>query len=350
MKIDDHILVDGKYPATIHYIENIFIFFLFINSMELNIRQNLLKNWPQLWIILEKYFSDIEILNVSNCRMNFDKNPSIIYNNIKQTVLIDTDNDCYLFENIFKYYPNLINIHLGLNQLSFISEIFVDQIQNFTNLSLSDNPTLKQWDPFINRLGKLKYLQELIINNYGIDRIKLPNQDVSYELFPSLKHLYMSDTKISSFDLINKLSRLSSLISLSILRNPIYLTNQIENETAKRMIIARLPNLTHLNRSLKPNINQTSKKVIFVFGDENEVKIEKQNPSSMTIGKLKSFIRRLFPIQLTNYIQFNRFVIIDKKHKDLMLNDYQDIQFYLENCFLNENHDRTSTIRIETVS
>ncbi|CAM4924475.1 unnamed protein product [Rotaria socialis] len=170
----------------------------------------------------------------------------------------------------------------------------------------------------------------------------------------------MSDTKISSFDLINKLSRLSSLISLSILRNPIYLTNQIENETAKRMIIARLPNLTHLNRSLKPNINQTSKKglcirpdllkVIFVFGDENEVKIEKQNPSSMTIGKLKSFIRRLFPIQLTNYIQFNRFVIIDKKHKDLMLNDYQDIQFYLENCFLNENHDRTSTIRIETVS
>ncbi|CAF1344684.1 unnamed protein product [Rotaria sordida] len=44
--------------------------------------------------------------------------------------------------------------------------------------------------------------------------------------------------------------RISSLISLSILRNPIYGTNQFENETAKQMIIARLPNLTHLNRVL----------------------------------------------------------------------------------------------------
>ncbi|CAF3477334.1 unnamed protein product, partial [Rotaria sp. Silwood2] len=41
-----------------------------------------------------------------------------------------------------------------------------------------------------------------------------------------------------------------SLISLSILRNPIYGLNQFENETAKQMIIARLPNLTHLNRVL----------------------------------------------------------------------------------------------------
>jgi Leucine-rich repeat (LRR) protein len=68
------------------------------------------------------------------------------------------------------------------------------------------------------------------------------------ELFPSLKYLYMSDNNISSFLSINELSRLSSLISFSILRNPIYPLNPIESETAKQMIIARLPNLTHLNR------------------------------------------------------------------------------------------------------
>ncbi|CAF0939781.1 unnamed protein product, partial [Rotaria sordida] len=110
---------------------------------------------------------------------------------------------------------------------------------------------------------------------------------------------------------------------------------------------------------LKPNKNQESKKglcirrdllkVIFEFGDENEIKIEKKIPSSMTIAKLKTFVRKLFPSQLTNDIQFNLFVVIDKKHKELMSNDYQDLQFYLGNSFLNDNIDRPSTIRIETI-
>jgi hypothetical protein len=58
----------------------------------------------------------------------------------------------------------------------------------------------------------------------------------------------MSDNNISSYSSIDELSRLSSLISFSILRNPIYPLDQIESETAKQMIVARLPNLTHLNR------------------------------------------------------------------------------------------------------
>jgi len=143
---------------------------------ELNIRQNLLKNWSELWIILEKYFPQLEILNISNSRMNFDQFPSKKYSHINQLVAIDTDNDCDIFENIFQYFPNLINIHLDLNRLSFLTENFVNQIKNLTNLSLSDNPTLKSWDPFINRLGKLKHLEELILNNCAIDQIKLPNQ------------------------------------------------------------------------------------------------------------------------------------------------------------------------------
>ncbi|CAF1499781.1 unnamed protein product, partial [Rotaria sordida] len=230
-----------------HYI---YIYINLSQINELNIRQNLIKNWSQLWIILEKYFPKLEILKVSNSRINFDINPSNEFINIKQIVLIDIDNDCHSFEYILKYFPNLIDIHLDLNHLTFISENFVNKIKNVTNLSLSDNQRLIEWDPFINRLGLLPFLQELIINNCGIEQIKLPNQVDSNELFQSLKYLYMSDNKISSYSSINELSRISSLISFSILRNPIYGLNQFENETAKQMIIARLPNLTYLNRVL----------------------------------------------------------------------------------------------------
>ncbi len=146
---------------------------------ELNIRQNLLSNWSELWIILEKYFPHLETLNVSNSRIDFDKSPLNEYIHLEQLVVIDTDNDCDTFENICKYFPNLINIHLDLNRLSFISEKFVDQVKNLTNLSLSDNPTLKSWNPFINRLGILRNLEELILNNCGIDEIKFPNQGLA---------------------------------------------------------------------------------------------------------------------------------------------------------------------------
>ncbi len=67
----------------------------------------------------------------------------------------------------------------------------------------------------------------------------------------------------------------------------------------------------------------------------------------MTIAKLKGFVRRLFPLQLTNDIQINLFIIIDQKHKELMSNDYQDIQFYLGNDLSN---DRPSIVRIEIIS
>jgi Leucine-rich repeat (LRR) protein len=178
--------------------------------------------------------------------MNYDQNPSKHFPGIKQLVLIDTDNDCDVFEKIFPSFPSLTTIHLDLNRLTFLSENFVNQIENLTYLSLSDNPTLKFWDPFINRLGKLQHLEELFLNNCGIDQIKLSDE----QLFPSLKYLYMSDNQISSYTSINELSRLGSLISLSILRNPIYPINLIESETAKQMIIARLPNLVYLNRVL----------------------------------------------------------------------------------------------------
>ncbi|CAF1569632.1 unnamed protein product [Adineta ricciae] len=369
---------------------------------ELNIRQNLLTNWSELWSRLENHFPHLEILNVSNCRMIFDQSPTKEYLHINQLVLIDIDNDCDIFENICKYFPNLTTIHLDLNRLSFISETFVSQLPNLTTVSLSDNPTLKSWDPFINRLGKLKHLVELILNNCAIGEIQFPNE----ELFPSLKYLYMSDNHISSFSSINELSRLPALISLSILRNPIYPSNPIECETAKQMIIARLPCLTHFNRvlitrderrgaeidylqryaqeyfdqkldfihehrqyrklidkhgePLKPNTSETSKKglcirpnllqVIFELGDENERKIEKKIPSSMTIAKLKTFVRKLFPSQLTNDIQLNLFIVIDSKHKELMSNDYQDVHFYVGSCVTAQTNDRPSIIRIETVS
>lgn len=370
---------------------------------ELNIRQNLIENWSQISSILDKYFARLKILNVSNSRIDFDLNSTKRFDSIEELVLIDVDYDCDTFQELIPFFPNLNQIHLDLNRLTFISTQFVDQLQNLTKISLSDNPNLKSWNPSINNLGKLKYLEELIANNCGIEQIQLSSE----QDFPSLKYLYLSDNQISSFYSINQLSNLRSLISLGILRNPIYPSNQQESETAKQMIIAHLPNLTHLNRVLinrderrgaeidylqkyakdyfenrldfinehrqylkliekygepmKTDSNELSKKglcirsnllkISFELADENNQRIEKKIPTSMTIAKLKTFVKKLFSSKISINSQINLFILIDENHKELLGDDYQDIHFYIDTCFNNnQNTDQTSVIRIETVN
>jgi hypothetical protein len=48
--------------------------------------------------------------------MNFDAHLSDVFNRIKQLVVVDTDNDCGIFENLTEYLPNLIYIRLDLNR------------------------------------------------------------------------------------------------------------------------------------------------------------------------------------------------------------------------------------------
>ena len=213
---------------------------------ELNLRQNLFKSASELWRIIDEYFHQLEILNLSNSRLLFDRIPSGEYRQMKELVLIDLQLDLPQFANVFRSFPNLENLHLDKNCLTTVSEEFVQQIRHLTRLSLSDNPQLKEWHPSINRLGHLEHLEELFLNNCGIKEIRLDAP------FPRLKSLYLSDNSIADFQSIEELSKLKYLESLSLLRNPLYPSNENQSETTKQLIIARLPNLLSFNRVAIP--------------------------------------------------------------------------------------------------
>ena len=139
---------------------------------ELKIRRNLLGSWSKLCEVLQIHFTRLESVDVSNSRMQWETDRlSNQFVAVKELVLVETENDCPSFEQILKAFPNLLRLHLDLNRLTFISDELVRRIENLTFLSLSDNPTLKYWNPFVNRLGKLEHLQELILNNCGIEII-----------------------------------------------------------------------------------------------------------------------------------------------------------------------------------
>lgn len=215
---------------------------------ELNLRQNLFKFSSNLWKIIEKYFLHLEIFDLSSSRIIFDENPSKQFVEMKELVFIDLNFDLNQFENIFRSFPNLENLHLDKNRLTTISMEFVEQIRNLRRLSLSDNPQLKHWNPSINSLGQLEHLEELVLNNCGIKTIEIVSQSNRKE-FPRLKSLFLSENLIDDFQSIEELAKIDRLESLSLLRNPLYgSSGEAEGETTKQLIIARLPNLIFFNR------------------------------------------------------------------------------------------------------
>ena len=346
---------------------------------ELNVRQNLLERWSQFWTILEKFFPEIEILNVSNSRLSVDVPSSRAYPRVKQLVLIDTNNDCPTFVDLLRWFPRLEDLYLDLNSLTHLSESFVARCQHLRSLSLSDNPTLLAWHPSVNRLGRLPLLEELFLNNCSLEEIELDGDS----LFPRLHSLYLSENRLHSFRSIDELSRLPALRSLSVLRNPLYPADPLQASTAKQLLVARLPHLTHLNRVFvtrderrgaeidylqrhareyfqpasdfhrehrqyraliekygEPNppvAGEKEKKGLLIrpnlfaidFRLEGEKPLLKKIPASMTISKLKNLVKKLFATRLAEK-SIDLYFSLGERHRQILADDYQDLHFYFE--------------------
>lgn len=105
--------------------------------------------------------------------MIVDDQPSRERPNVKELVLIDTQYDCSVIERLVQDFTNIESLYLDKNRICSISDRFVELCSNLTSLSLSENVALKEWHPNINRLGKLTKLEELILNECGIEKIDL---------------------------------------------------------------------------------------------------------------------------------------------------------------------------------
>lgn len=70
----------------------------------------------------------------------------------------------------------------------------------------------------------------------------------------------------------------------------------------------------------------------------------KKIPSSMTIAKLKTFLRKLYPNEFdSNDQSFHLSLMIDEKYHQILNDDFQDLQFYFDQ----KTSTTPSIIRIE---
>jgi hypothetical protein len=143
---------------------------------ELNIRQNLLTCWSQLWPMLDRHCPRLDTIDVSTSRMRVDADAdaeSRCYPQVKRLVLIDTHGECETSTRLLAAFPRLEQVHLDKNLFTHLSDEFASRLPFITSLSLSDNVHLRRWHPSVNRLAALPSLEELLLNNCGIERVEL---------------------------------------------------------------------------------------------------------------------------------------------------------------------------------
>ena len=92
-------------------------------------------------------------------------------------------------------------------------------------------------------------LETLYANDLGISEISFPETETNSrsDLFPKLKLLSINENRINNWSSVNELVKLASLEELIFKFNPLNASDSLEN--VRQLIVAKLQNLTMLNRT-----------------------------------------------------------------------------------------------------
>ncbi|KAJ7377274.1 hypothetical protein OS493_030085 [Desmophyllum pertusum] len=250
-------------------------------------------------------------------------------------------------EVVVSMMPSLKQLHVCHNCLNSLrgKDDQLCQLQGLQNIELLnlEGNQLSDWTTIL-RLGHLPRLNSLILNDNGLTGVELGNKVQDEQdgapLFPALESLSLGNNRITEIQSINELNRLPSLTGLRFKGNPLF---QAETTFESRQeLLARLPSLSSLNGSpvnpkeretaerahlkkyatswinaggntaerengghrlkpefveLHPRYEELIKAVTITCPDAPDKKsVTKKLPGTMTIGKIKGLLYRLFKV------------------------------------------------------
>ena len=212
------------------------------NVRELDLSQNLIKNWKDVANIGTK-LQKLRVLNVSGNKIPLEPSDlesirEAFASNLKQLVMNEMKYSWKEISQIASAIPNLQILHISNNNITEIDSIPPGLLANLKELDISEN-NLGDWNNIL-RFGDLKNLEILNVNTCGIKKIHFEENN----LFPSLKFLQIIENAIDSWESIAKLNCLP-ITDLRVRSNPIMSTEK--GETCRQIIIASIKSLKVLN-------------------------------------------------------------------------------------------------------
>lgn len=219
------------------------------NVVELDISNNLLHSWEQVFLVLCQ-LPKLTFLNLScnPLESEFDekKLDGIISNNgipkLKNIVLNNTNLPLKLVFKILDIFPSIEELHLSLNSYGCV----VDWPSSFPNVKKLhfNNNGIEEWNDVV-RIGKIfPNLKSLILCENCIKEVKVDTKAIMFE---KLATLSLSQTEVDDWNSLDEMRKLPVLEDLRLVGIP--LVRREESSKARQLVISRLPNVKKLNGS-----------------------------------------------------------------------------------------------------
>ncbi|CAM6106555.1 unnamed protein product [Calypogeia fissa] len=283
------------------------------NLKELDLTGNLLPDWPAVGK-LRAELPKIEILNLSNSRLDIPKDRMMQTFNIKTLVLNNCNITWKQVEQLKVCLSCVEELHLCGNKITSIqftteqdSSSGLDcHVQGFDSLRLLnlENNHLANWEDIM-KLSKLKRLEHLNLNSNSIHEVDYPGvpstskyskegvQDKDPSTsghFLNLHCLLLGKNMISDWASLDALDKFPALQEVRLSENPITTTSK--GGAQRYMLIARIQKITSLNGS---EIKQRERRdaeiryVRYALSSNNGGTLEELEKSHPRLAELRRF-------------------------------------------------------------
>ncbi|XP_019631019.1 PREDICTED: tubulin-specific chaperone E-like [Branchiostoma belcheri] len=216
---------------------------------ELDLSKNLLPSWEEVAKITSQ-FHCLEILHVSENLLEEPEDPASLSPALQTIRTIFYNRVQLQTEQLLRcstMWPALRELHICFNSITVLDSLGT-QFPALTLLNLEGN-LLQDWEEVL-KLGDMKSLETLIVNDTGLTRIAFKDTGVGEKsgLFPNLKSLSISRNKLENWGDINELDKLQNLEELECRSNPV-LSQETDKMAVRLLLIARIGGLRTCNRS-----------------------------------------------------------------------------------------------------
>lgn len=215
---------------------------------ELDVTNNKINEWNEVFKIVSQ-LKKLHFLNLCGNHLDDSSYSSVLHLNNMQTsvfdslvevVLNNTNVSLCTVQRLLKVLPSVEKLHLSLNQYLSVPDC-EEVFESVKRLHFNGN-SIKHWQE-VEKLGKMfPKLQELLIMDNPLESLQRENKD-SY--FVSLKSLCLTKTMLNNWDDIDVLRTFVCLKEVKVIGIP--LLTALKEDEARKLLVARLPNIEFLN-------------------------------------------------------------------------------------------------------
>ncbi|KAL0539154.1 hypothetical protein IC582_023334 [Cucumis melo] len=229
------------------------------NLKQLDLTGNLLSDWKDISTLCDQLQALVAII-LSNNLLSCEISGPLQLKHIRILVLNNTGITWMQVEILKHSLPAIEELHLMGNNISEVKPESSSMVEGFNLLRLLnlENNCIAEWNEIL-KLGQLRSLEQIQLNNNKLSHIFYPNLDELHELFgdvelqgdcfpfQNLRCLFLGGNNIDDLASIDVLNSFPNLIDIRLSENPI--ADPMRGGIPRYVLIARLSKIQIINGS-----------------------------------------------------------------------------------------------------